>query len=196
MVLVFMPVYVSIETLPFGFMILLKAHLENIGLKLANIGWNNEKPVLKDEDKESTENKEDKEHKEFHEDDDAVPSTSTGISTISRDNMKNPWNSRGYSGSNLDISDNSDGFNVQDKNYEGCKDNIDLALKRRIIYDEFIKPKNSFVRHFGVSQRTPVVIPTKPIKSQHKETDNKPTTSMEDLLKHCIDYQVQVFKYT
>lgn len=197
---VLVSVYVSIETLPFGLMILLKAHLENVGLKVSSIGWNTENPsASKEEDKTITNswnNKQEKEHNEFYQEDGAMPSTSTGISTMSRDYMKNPWNSRGKWGSSPEISDNSDSSDDEDTNDEGCKDNIDLALKRRIIYDEFIKPRNSFVRHFGVCLRTPFGMPTKPIKSQKQATDNKPTTSMEDLLKHCIDYQVQIFKYT
>lgn len=222
--LVIIPVYVSIEVLPFGLMLLLKAHIENIGLKVSSIGWNTENTAPQKEENETNENvvivkneswktvfmedeakkesvniintevnKQQTEHNEFYQEDGAVPSTSTGISTSSRDYMKNPWNSRGYWGQSPETSDN---YDSSDDDEEGCKDNMDLALKRRIIFDEFIKPRNSFVRHFGVCQPTSFVIPTKPFKLQNEASDKKPTTSMEDLLKLCIDYQVQIFKYT
>lgn len=226
-VLIIMPVYISIETLPFGLMLLLEAHIKNIGIKVSKIGWDTDKYVEQEEEnpviakneylstvliedrakKQSLSiinakvNEQQTIHNEYYQEDGAEPSTSTGISTMSRDYMKNPWNSRGNWGPSPETSDNTDNSNNsdgEDKDKEGCKDVMDFAIKikDRIIFDEFIKPRISFVRRSGACQPSPFVMPTKPIKSQIQASDNKPTTSMEDLLKHCINYQVQIFKYT
>ncbi|CAO1385766.1 unnamed protein product [Diamesa serratosioi] len=211
--IIIIPVYISIETLPFGLMLLLEAHIENIGEKVAKIGWektekdtgisagNNEclSTVLpEDEAKRESLNiinvKDTEKHNEYYQEDGAVPSTSTGISTTSRDYMINSWHTRECWGPSPENSDDSDN---EDKAKETCKDVLDLVIQRRIIYDEFIKPRNSFVRYNrGVCQPSTFVMPTKPIKSENRAFHNKPKTSMEDLLKHCIDYQVKIFKYT
>lgn len=219
---VIIPVYITIEALPFGLMLLLEAHIKNISLKVSAIGWNTDKYVEQEEEnpviakneclntvlvkdrakKQSLNiintkmNEQQTNHNEYYQEDGAEPSTSTGISTTSRDYMKNSWNSRGNWGPSPETSDNSNNSDDEDKDKEGCKDVMDFAIKRRIIYDEFIKPRISFVRRSRVCQPSSFVMPTKPIKSLIQASDNKPTTSMEDLLKHCIDYQVQIFKYT
>lgn len=225
--IIMIPVYISIESLPFGLMLLLEAHIENIGQKVSKIGWKTDvADVVQDvnesvemnvnmnheylntvllEDKTKNESlhtenmKVNEIHNKFYQEDGAMPSTSTKISSTSRDYFKKPWNSQGYWGTSPEVSGNYDDSEDEDEidEYkEGCKNVMDLSIKRRIIFDEFIKPKMSFVRHRRVFQPSTFVMPTKPIKSQNKALNINPTTSMEDLLKHCIDYQAEIFKYT